>query len=426
MKLLKTFAILLVIAAIFGGAMFALNLYTGPIIEANNAGAANDRLNAVMPGGTSYDDITATLKDVPSSVKEIHKETSGLGYVIICTAESDYSKAPMEITLGVAADGKISGVEITSYSDTDSYDFRAKDPGYLASYVGQDSALADVGTVAGSTFSSTAFRNAIIEAMSVLAANDMITAGVKSDDQILTEMIPTLHTGLSSAGLFKAEETSVSGNIIAGYKALNGSGYAFIIKNGDATLLAITNASGACKVYDTTGADVTAANAAVCQEAIAASTKDDFSAAAEKMILAKYADAENITAVELTTFGNVVYAATFTSADATYYAFYSRPLSYGDEAMAICTVIDETGAIASQSVSQMAFGHGVEYMPGIKDLVNASGDAYKNYISQFNGITEETLTDNVLVTGATVSSTAVKNATAEVFAAFNSIKGGEQ
>ena len=38
MKLLKTFGILVIVVAIFGGAMFGLNFYTGPIIEANNAG----------------------------------------------------------------------------------------------------------------------------------------------------------------------------------------------------------------------------------------------------------------------------------------------------------------------------------------------------------------------------------------------------
>ena len=151
MKLLKTIGILLAIVAVFSGAMFALNLHTGPIIESLNAGAANDRLNAVMPDGKAYEDVTATLSSVPANVTEVHKETSGLGYVIICTAESSYSTAPMEIIIGIAADGKICGIQIESYNDTPSFDFRAKDPNYLTSYVGKDSALADIGTVSGST-----------------------------------------------------------------------------------------------------------------------------------------------------------------------------------------------------------------------------------------------------------------------------------
>ena len=202
---------------------------------------------------------------------------------------------------------------------------------------------------------------------------------------------------------------------------------AFIVKNGEASFLAIVNASNVCKVYDVTGADVTDANGAICDEAIAAAGEaKDFTAAAEKMILKKFADATEFTPVELTTFGNVVYASSFKTGDNTYYAFYSTPLSYEDSAMAICTILDENGAIVSQDIAQMAFGHGVEYMHGIQDFTNVSGQAYADYLNKFNGITGDTLGDDVLVSGATVSSSAVKLATADAFAAFNSINGGEQ
>ena len=144
------------------------------------------------------------------------------------------------------------------------------------------------------------------------------------------------------------------------------------------------------------------------------------------MITDKFADAADITPIELTTFGNVVYASSFISGDATYYAFYSRPMTYGDNAMEICTVIDETGAIVNQNVKEMAFEHGVEYMPGIKDLMDPSSGAYTSYLEKFNGITGETLTDDVLVAGGTVSSSAVKLATQDAFNAFNTVKGGEQ
>lgn len=670
MKLLKTILILLVIVAIFGGAMFALNLYTGPIIEANSAGAANDRLNAVIPDGKAYEDITATLKDLPTGIIAVYKETSGLGYGVVFQAEqTQYSQAPMEITLGVTADGKISGVQIDSYNETADYDFRKKDPNYLASYIGKDSALADIGTVSGSTFSSTAFKNAVTtamgvlidndlvkagqkspeqilteliatvypamapdgvlktqkidatgditvayrstnntgyayiitkanasylviidtnnegkaydvegkdvtadngdlietalahveidklsvllavmpegsalntesllysadnaaasqlkdvpasvvnvykeanglgyiirsaatsqytgstpmdiiigvgadgkicgiqlaahseslifgddypstyigkdsalagvevyagstfsstafktaveEAMGVLAANNLIAAGEKAPEQILAEMIPTLHTGLTSGGLLKAESVTASGNIVEGYKALNGSGYAFIIKSGDNMLLAIVNAIGNCKVYDTEGADVSASNQSVVDEAVAAANdKKDFTEAAGKMIVAGFADATEITAVDFDTFTNVVYAATFKSAEKTYYAFYSCPLTYGDSAMAVCTVVDENGAIVKQDVKEFLFGHGVEYLPIYgKGYGDVGSGAFKDYENKFGGMTSDKLTDDVLVSGATLSSTAVKLATGDVFNTFNSVKGGEQ
>ena len=422
MKLLKTILILLIIVAVFGGVMFGLNFYTGPIIEANNAGAANDRLNAVMPGGSAYEDITATLSGVPASVVKVSRETNGLGYVIEAQASSSYTGAtPMDIVIGVDSTGKICGIKLVSHSESLIF---GED--YPSTYIGQDSALADVGLYAGSTFSSTAFKNAVAEAMGVLTANDLIAAGVKTDAQILSEMIPTLHTGLTASGMLKAEEITPTGNIELGYKALNGSGYAFVIKSGEASFLAIVNASGVCKVYDTTGADVTESQSAVCEEAIAAAELKSFSEAAEKKITAKFADASEIEAIELTTFGNVVYASSFKSGDATYYAFYSAPITYDDSAMEICTILDESGAIVSQNITQMAFGHGVEYMPGIRDYVDSTSQLYNDYMNKFNGLTGETLTDDVLISGATVSSSAVKLAVQDVFTAFESIKGGEQ
>ena len=432
---LITTAILLVIMVVFGAAAFGLNFITGPMIEANNAGAELAPLLAVMPEGASFggdaliyssaDPSASTLVNVPANVLSVYKEANGLGFAIRCTAESSYSESPMEITIGIDAEGKICGIQLDSYSD--SVDFRDNDANYLTSYIGKDSALADVGTVSGATYSSTAFKSAVEGAMGVLIENDLIAAGVKSDAQILAEMIPSLHTGLTSGGMLKAEAVAASGNIVEGYKALNGSGYAFIVKNGEASYLAMVNASGACKVYDTTGADVTEANVAVAEEALAATEAVDFSEATAKMISAKFADASEITPMELTTFGNVVYACSFKTGESTYYAFYSRPLTYGDNVMEICTVIDENGAIVDQNVKQMAFGeHGIEYMPGIKDLMDASGRVYGEYLDRFNGITEGTLSDDVLVSGATISSTAVKLATSDAFAAFNSIKGGEQ
>jgi hypothetical protein len=424
MQLLKTFGILVLVVAIFGGAMFALNFLTGPIIEANKAGAANDRLNAVMPGGSAYEDITATLSDLPANVVKVSRETTGLGYVIECTATSQYTGgAPMDIVLGVDAAGKICGINLVSHSE--SLIFAAD---YPSTYIGADSALAGVELYAGSTYSSTAFKNAVEGAMGVLTANDLIAAGVKTDEQVLAEMIPTLHTGLSSGGMLKAEKSVGSGNIFEGYKALNGSGFAFIMQKGDAKLLALVNNAGACKIVDVTGADVTADNAALCEEALAAAgAQKDFAADAATMIKGVFADAAQITPVAFNTFGNVVYAATFQTGANTYFAFFSKPLTYEDTPMSICTILDENGAIVKQNVREMAFGHGVEYMPGIKDYVNSAAQNYKDYLAKFDGLTGETLSDSVLISGATLSSTAVKLATADVFAPFNSINnGGDQ
>ena len=54
MKSLKTIALLLAIVLVFSSAMFGLNFITGPVIEANNAGAVFAPLLAVMPEGAAF------------------------------------------------------------------------------------------------------------------------------------------------------------------------------------------------------------------------------------------------------------------------------------------------------------------------------------------------------------------------------------
>ena len=408
--LLNTIAILLCIVAVFGAAMFGLNFITGPIIEANNAGAANERLNAVMEGGTSYEDITSTLSDLPASVVKVNRETSGLGYVIECTATSQYTgSTPMDIVIGVDTEGKICGIKLVSHSE--SLIFGAD---YPSTYIGKDSALADVGLYAGSTFSSTAFKTAVEEAMNLLIANDMITAGVKSDAQILSEMIPSL-----APGMLKLEDTAVSGNIEKAQKAGNDAGFAYVIKNGDASFLALVNATGVCRVYDVTGADVTDAQSAVADEAKAAAVASQKSCtdALTAKITALYADAVEITALELDTFNTVVAGVSFKSGDTLYYGFYSR--SYGFHQMDVYFVIDENGAIAKMDAKQFIFEE--QYFGSFAGMDAA---AYK---AGFEGLTTDTFTgDQAVIATATMTSDAMKQSTADAFATFNAINGGAQ
>ncbi len=407
--LLKTVAILLCIVAIFGVAMFGLNFLTGPIIAENNKGAEFAPLLAVMPEAENFEEVTSTLTGVPESVIAIYKETSGKGFVVRAKASTQYSKEPMEITFGITADGKICGIQLDVY--TDSIDFRSKDANYITSFLEKDSALADIGTVAGATYSSTAFKNAVSEGFSALITNSLITEGVKSDAQILQEMIPTL-----APGMLKTEEAPASGNIEKALKAGNDAGFAYVVKNGDASFLALVNAGGVCKVYDITGADVTDAQSAIADEAKAhasASQKsytDDLTAKITRL----FEDASEVTPIELSTFNTVVSAVSFKSNGAEYYGFYSR--SSGYKQMDVYVILDANGAIAK--LDAKAFFFDEEYFH-VDDTVNISD--YKN---SFAGLT--TTGENAMIAGATMTSNAIKQSTDDAFAAFNAIKGGAQ
>ena len=148
-------AICLVVAALLA----MTNFYTAPIIEQNKADTARASLTVVMPDAAGFEEIELP-EGAPETVQHIYKETSGLGYVALLSTTSQYSSGDMGITVGIGADGKICGVSLTSY-------FESKDFGqdtYPQTYVGQDSALGGVDTVAGVTYSSTAFKEAIADA----------------------------------------------------------------------------------------------------------------------------------------------------------------------------------------------------------------------------------------------------------------------
>ena len=409
--LINTIAILLAFVVVFGVVMFGLNFITAPIIEENNKGAEFAPLLAVMPDADNFEEITSTLSGVPASVIAIYKETSGKGFVVRASASTQYSKEPMELTFGVTADGKICGIQLDVY--TDSIDFRSKDANYVSSFLEKDSALADIGTVSGATYSSTAFKNAVSEGFAALISNSLIVEGVKSDAQILQEMIPTL-----APGMIKTEEIAASGNIEKALKAGNDAGFAFVIKSGDASFLALVNATGVCKVYDVTGADVTDAQTAIADEAVAASaSQKSYSADLSTKITKLFADASDTAPIEINTFGTIVSAMTFKSSGADYYAFYSR--SMGFHQMDVFVIIDANGAIAKIDAKQYIFEE--EYFMAF------GGMDVGSYKAGFEGQTSETWTgDAAVIATATMTSNAMKQSTEDAFAAFNDLKGGVQ
>ena len=375
------------------------------------ASAANERLNEVLPGAAGFEDITSTLTNLPASVLKVHKEVGGLGFAIEVAATGYNTAAPMDVVIGVDAQGKIVEVKIFAYNDTPSFDITKKDPTYLDSYKGQDSTLAGVGLVAGSTISSTGLKTAVSEAMNVLVENELVKAGVKSDEQILTEMIPTVAEGYN-----KLVDVAATGNIVKAFKFETGTGFAFVIKAGEAHCLAVVNAMGVCKVFDVEGNDVTEAQAALVAEAkTAAASQKSYEADLTKKLEKMMSGATDFTAIQLDTFNTVASAVSFTVDGTLYYGFYSR--SYGFHQMDVYFILDENGAIVMMDAKQFIFEE--EYFG------NFGGMNTNEYKDGFAGFTGDTWTgDAAIIATATMTSNAMKQSTADVFAAFNSITGG--
>ena len=419
----KAVIAIVLICVIGAGLLFGVNAFAAPMIEANNASLAYAPLLAVMPEAKDFAPVyeqanagASALVDVPETVVGIYEETSGAGYAVKLSTTQGYTGNTIEFAIGVSVDGKITGAQLTAFNDTK--DFGAD---YPSTYVGQDSALADVQLVAGVTFSSSAFKNAVVDAFSALIENGLVKEGVKGDDQLLMELMPALFSGISnSIGVAQYEELAPSGNIISAMKALNGSGFALMMQDGESVVLAVVNLAGNAAVYDATGADVTADHAAAADEAaaFAKANADDFSANEMKKLASAAEDGAVIEPVALEgVFSSVTGAYKITLADeSVQYGFVSRPYGYSNIPMLFYYILDENGAIVSMNTD--AFILEKEYFS------NYTLDV-PSYKDGFTGLTADTYTgEQALISGATASTNAVKTATDDIFAAFEAIRNG--
>lgn len=416
--------LLVLIFAVFALVLFGINIFAAPLIEANGSALQFAPLYSVMPEAKGFeliydanDSAASALVDVPETVQAIYSETSGLGYAIRLSTTQGYTKEPIEFTIAIDAEGKISGTELTAYPDTK--DFGADYPG---SFIGQDSALGDVGLVAGVTYSSSAFKNAVSDGFAALIGNGLVGAGVKSDAQILTELSAQVFTGLANRdGVAQVEEPEIAEGqftfIQKIMKALNGSGFAFVAKDGESSYLLICNVSGAVRVYDIEGKDVTdTANAAMVEEASSYAAANTVSTAdAElKKLQTMVSEGAELTALSLgDVFNSVTGAYRITDGETTLYGFCARPYAYSNQPIAVYYVLDENGAIVSMACDEIIlFG---EYFTSYE--LNES--AYKEGLT---GLTAGSFTgEQTLISGATASTNAMTVAIEDVFAAFQAI-----
>ena len=103
---------------------------------------------------------------------------------------------------------------------------------------------------------------------------------------------------------------------------------------------------------------------------------------------------------------------------AVYYGLVSRSYGYGNEVMGVYYVLDEAGAIVAIHVDELIFH--AEYFSDYT-LDPAS------YKDGFKGMTAGTWSDDVAqISGATMTSDAMRVATKDIFDAFETVKGGAQ
>ncbi len=213
--------VLVCICAVMAVLLAITNQITAPIIQKNQDAAANEALLEVMPEGEGFEKVDLSAYTLPATVTEVYKETNG-GYVVKMTT-AGYSSG-MTIMCGVNADGTISGAVCLSSSET-----LGHEKTFGANFVGKDTAGVDaVDTISGATKTTSAYKNAVKDAINTAIILGGGSVDLRDEAQILND---NLSAALPAAeGKFtKLFITEVIEGIDAVYTADNGAGYVYVI-----------------------------------------------------------------------------------------------------------------------------------------------------------------------------------------------------
>lgn len=402
-KTIRSVLCLVLLLAVMLGATWGVNALTAPIVEANAKALLGDAVLIY----DSADPSASALAVTADTVQRVYKDDTKQLFTVDLSTSEGYSHGPIDLKLTVDFEGRIAGLELVQNSDD-------KDLGeaFLPSFAGQDSALGGVELVAGVTYSSSAIRNAVSDGMNTLIDNGLITAGQKSAEQLLAELIPSVYPGLvNKAGAIQGEELEGSGVVTKGYKAANGSGSAWFIQDGENAYLGVADFVGGVLIFDLEGnlVEDSALLSAVAE--LAAPVNDDLHEAQQKALARLLPEGAELQPMQLTGLANSVTGAYYVpTGDGVLYAFVARPYGYANEVMELYYVLDENGAIVAMRAKELIL-HSEYFTSYTLDE--------SSYRDSFLGLTaDEYAGEEALITGATMSSDAVDTATRDVFEAF--------
>lgn len=388
--------------------LFFVNLWTYPlIVESRMQGEVGPAMD-VMPNAKGFEELK--LDNIPSTVETVYKETSGQGYVVKVSTKAGFTKEAIVFYVAIDGENKVQKINVTEYPET-----RDVGDGYVDTFIGSDSTLSTVDLVAGVTYSSSAIKNGVADAFKALSDNGLIVAAKKEPKQLYEELMPVVFgTAVNPAGMMAQEEftSSVSG-VVKAQKALNEGAVAYWYTDGDNNYAVVTNGKIA-KAYDLEGIEVSSLSSSVLSslmEEAKTMVKDNSSSDIKRF--KKYVPNSTVTEIDVPLFNNVTTAFQCVNENGTYYGFGVRSYAFENTPLTMYISIDDNGAIYSFNCSSLYVEP--EY------FTHSEPD---NYTEGLVGVTDSWSGDEALITGATLTSEAVRDAINDVFDSFKAIKGG--
>ena len=388
--------------------LFLVNLWTYPlIVESRMQGEVGPAMD-VMPNAKGFEELQ--LDNIPSTVNTVYKETSGQGYVVKVSTKAGFTKEAIVFYVAIDGENKVQKINVTEYPET-----RDVGDGYVDTFIGSDSTLSTVDLVAGVTYSSSAIKNGVADAFKALSDNGLIVAAKKEPKQLYEELMPVVFgTAVNPAGMMSQEDfTSKVGGVVRAQKATNEGAVAYWYAEGEENYAVITNGRIA-KVYDLEGNEVSSLSSSVLSSLMDEAktlVKDNSSSDGKRF--KKYVPDSKVTEIDVPLFNNVTTAFECVNENGTYYGFGVRPYAFDNEALTMYISIDDNGAIYSFNCSALYVDP--EYFTHSEP---------ENYTGGLVGVTDSWSGEEALITGATLTSEAVRDAINDVFDSFKAIKGG--
>ncbi|MBO5670508.1 MAG: FMN-binding protein, partial [Clostridia bacterium] len=397
---MKSIVTLVAICAVVTVVLALTNAITAPIIEANDAKAANAALLEVLPDGGSFTLADTAALTLPATVTEVY--TAENGGTVVRLSTTGYASG-MALMVGITPDGTVSGTKLIASQETPSIGGAAADT-FSASVVGGDiTTVESLDTISGATKTTAAYKNAVRDALNTVIILGGGSVDLRTEEEILAD---ALNEALPAAnGAFtKHFFVEVTEGVDAIYFADNGAGAVCVVGTADAV-------DGQFIALDASYTVITA-----CDEAVAQNVKsvvDTVRATATTALdLTAYEGLpEHLVKADKTATGNYIMeikAAGYGIVGGDEY----HPAS-GEYIMIRVSVTPDGRVIDCLTLSE-------EETDGI-----GSACADETFYGQFDGKTEETYQNIDAISGATLTTDGYKKAILRAFACVKIFEGGD-
>lgn len=388
-KSVKSTLVLVCICAVISVLLALTNSITAPIIEQNQAAAADKALLQVMPNGKNFEKLDLSTYTLPATVTDAYREAGG-GYVFKLSA-TGFSTG-LIIMCGVNPDGTVSGAVCLESNETWG---KEKTFGEL---VKGTNAQSIVDVEAGATsLTVKGYRSAVQDALNAAIILGGGSVDLRTEEEILHDnLAAALPTGDSFTKLFLVEDVT---GVDAIYSAANGAGHVCVI--GEQFI-----------GVDASGVVI---------------TEDVGELATELSALIETIKATELTDVDLTQYEgihkNVVKAQRTATGN---YVLEIKGAGYGIKGGD--DYHPASGEYIMIRVSMTADGRIIDCLTLSQAETKNLGDACakEEFYGQFAGKTQSDYTDIDAISGATMTTSGYTEAIGRAFAAVQIMEGGAQ